>query len=96
MMQTKILGGSRFEYGKHGNRGKNELSDFYRDWFGPYGGREILLTYDNDRRDRLFIRSAEELEDYVSLCRVMGAPAYVSVQPFQERDRPLGLEKLFF
>jgi len=73
-----------------------ELSEFYRDWFGLHGGREILLTYDNDRRDRLFIRSAEELEDYVNLCRVMKAPAYVSVQPFQERDRPLGLEKLFF
>ena len=72
------------------------LSGFYRDWFGIHGGREVLLSYSEKARDRLFITSSEELEDYVELCREAGAPAYVSVQPYQSKDQPLGIEKLFF
>ncbi|MEM2026856.1 MAG: hypothetical protein QXT30_03735 [Candidatus Bathyarchaeia archaeon] len=72
------------------------LSGFYRDWFGIHGGREILLSYSEKAKDRLFITSSEELEDYVELCREAGAPAYVSVQPYQSKDQPLGIEKLFF
>lgn len=72
------------------------LSEFYREWFGIHGGREILLSYNEKVRDRLFITSSEELEDYIELCRGMGAPAYVSVQPYQAKDQLLGIEKLFF
>lgn len=72
------------------------LSRFYDEWFGIYGGREILLTYCENSRDRLFIRAAEELEDYVSICRRFNSPAYVSVQPYKARDQPLAIEKLFF
>ncbi|MBS7635343.1 hypothetical protein KEJ34_07685 [Candidatus Bathyarchaeota archaeon] len=72
------------------------LSQFYIDWFGIHGGREILLTYSSEARDRLFIKSAEELEDYVNVCRASGAPAYVSAQPYAARDQPFGIEKLFF
>jgi len=72
------------------------LIEFYREWFGVHGGREVLLTCNEGVRSRVFIASVEELEDYVELCRGMGAPAYVSVQPYQAKDRPLGIEKLFF
>lgn len=72
------------------------LSQFYKDWFGIHGGREVLLTYANEAHDRVLINSAEELENYVSICRSSCAPAYVSVQPYQSRDQPLGIEKLFF
>ncbi|MEM3815909.1 MAG: hypothetical protein QW341_03585, partial [Candidatus Bathyarchaeia archaeon] len=72
-----------------------ELLEFYKQWLGSLGGREVLLSYVGGR-DRLFITAAEELEDYVSICRGSNAPAYVSVQPYRARDQPLGLEKLFF
>ncbi|MEM2465155.1 MAG: hypothetical protein QXL85_06035 [Candidatus Bathyarchaeia archaeon] len=72
------------------------LSEFYRDWFGIHGGREILLTYGEKARGRLFISASGELEDYIRLCREAGAPAYMSVQPYQAKDQPLGIEKLFF
>ncbi len=72
------------------------LSQFYADWFGIHGGREILLTCAKDMHDRIFISSSEELEDYVNICRASGASAYVSAQPYAARDQPLGVEKLFF
>jgi len=65
-----------------------ELTEFYKQWFGVHGGREVLLTYGEKAKDRLFIASSEELEDYVRLCKEMGAPAYVSIQPYQAKDQP--------
>ena len=66
---------------------------FYREWFGIHGGREVFLK---DRRTRIFIEKAEDLASYVEECRKRGLPAYCSVQPYRERDQPLGLEKLYF
>ena len=73
-----------------------ELLEFYKQWFGSLGGREVLLSYSKNSKDRLFITTAEELEDYVNICRGSNAPAYVSVQPYRARDQPLAIEKLFF
>lgn len=74
----------------------DKLTEFYESWLGVRGGREILPTYSESSRDRLFITSAEELEDYVCICRRFNSPAYISVQPYKTRDQVLAVEKLFF
>jgi len=66
---------------------------FFEEWFGRHAGREV---WRQDIHDRQFIDRYEELEYYVQYCMEMGIPAWVSVQPFQERDVPFGLEKLYF
>jgi len=70
-----------------------QIDVFLKEWFGIHGGREVLQP---TPKDRVFIEKVEDLASYMEVCRSMGAPAWMSVQPYQERDVVLGLEKLFF
>ena len=66
---------------------------FYREWFGMHGGREV---FHKDRGTRMFIDSWLALPPYIEKCCVNRLPAYMSVQPYRGRDVPLGIEKVFF
>jgi len=70
-----------------------QINTFLREWFGIHGGREIFQP---TPKDRVFIEKAEDLASYLEVCRSLEAPAWMSVQPYQERDVIFGLEKLFF
>ena len=66
---------------------------FFEEWFGIHAGREVFYA---DIKTRKFIETPRQLEDYVVSCKDKGLPAFVSVQPYRERDQPFGLEKLFY
>jgi len=66
---------------------------FLFEWFGIHGGREV---FDKLHRTRRFLACPEQLEEYARECSALRAPCFVSVQPYRERDRVFGLEKLFF
>ena len=72
---------------------------FFDEWLGIHGGREVLIVFDarqKEQRDRLFIETSQQLQDYVKEYRQQGHPAFISVQPYTKRNQVLGLEKLFF
>ncbi|MFQ6081274.1 MAG: DNA primase small subunit domain-containing protein [Candidatus Bathyarchaeia archaeon] len=71
----------------------NQMSHFLTEWFGLHAGREVLQP---TPKDRIFIEKVEDLISYIELCRGVGAPAWMSVQPFRTRGILFGLEKLFF
>lgn len=66
---------------------------FWRVWFGLHAGREVLQPAP---RERVFLERVEDLASYMEVCRSVGAPAWMSVHPYRERDVVFGLEKLFF
>jgi hypothetical protein len=66
---------------------------FFEEWFGAHAGREIFYA---EQKTREFIEKSGELIQYVQDRNKNGQPAYASVQPYQARDQPFGLEKLFF
>jgi hypothetical protein len=70
--------------------------NFFAEWLGLHGGREVLTVFDNGFKDRKFIDSAKDLKHYVKSCLQHNHPAFVSVQPYVKRKQVLGIEKLFF
>jgi hypothetical protein len=62
---------------------------FWVDWFG-LEGREVGAPY------RSFCPGREGFLRFVDRCQATRAPCYLSVNPYRDRDRVAGLEKLFF
>lgn len=67
---------------------------FAREWFGLHGGREVLMF--KPYRDRKFLEVVDQLFAYEEYSRRENVPCFISVHPFSERNKVLGLEKLFF
>jgi hypothetical protein len=67
------------------------MTEFWSSWFRvpPGFGREISLG-------RVFLDSSRDFIDYVESSRKGMKPAYVTVQPFTNRDTVSTVEKLFF
>jgi len=68
---------------------------FLNDWFGLHGGREVLVEK-NGYNNREFIEKPDEIWSYVETQSKRELWAYMSVQPYRNRDVIFGLEKLFF
>jgi hypothetical protein len=62
---------------------------FWVDWFG-LEGREVGDPY------RSFYPGRATFLRFVDRCHATRAPCYLSVNPYHDRDRVAGLEKLFF
>jgi len=73
---------------------RQELSyrrhNFFNEWFGIYAGREL------GNPERWFTDQPKDLEDHVRKCAENNLPCLMSVQPYNARDQPFGLEKIFF
>ena len=73
---------------------------FIEEWFGRYGGREILLSFPEEqnphKKTRAFIDSPLQLRKYLEDCRRFNEGCYMTAQPYEKRGRVFGLEKLFF
>lgn len=68
------------------------LNDFWNSWFSVYSGlgREV---FDGDR---IFLNSPQAFRNYLAWARKTHNAAWVSVQPFSERNKVTSVEKLFF
>jgi hypothetical protein len=62
---------------------------FWVDWFG-LEGREVGDPY------RSFCPRSEAFLRFIDRCHATRAPCYLSANPYRDRDRVAGLEKLFF
>ena len=69
------------------------LEIFWKEWFTAYPGREV---FDRSIEDRIFIDNSAKFLSHVSQCKKRRQPCWLSVQPFQCRNRAYSLEKLFF
>jgi hypothetical protein len=67
----------------------NPYEQFWVEWF-CLEGREVGDPY------RTFCPSSEAFLQFVDRCHAAHAPCYLSVNPYHDRDRVAGLEKLFF
>jgi hypothetical protein len=64
---------------------------FWRSWFEAANyGREVF------NGDRIFLTAPTAFEEYLMWCETNRAPAWISVQPFSERNSVSSVEKLFF
>ena len=67
------------------------IRSFWQSWFDAASyGREVF------NGDRVFLTSPADFEEYVKWCMKNQAPAWMSVQPFNERNDVSFVEKLFF
>jgi len=64
--------------------------EFWHDWFGLLGGREIGSPY------REYCPNASTFLSFLSACSKNRLPAFMSVQGYSDRNVPSVLEKLFF
>ena len=70
---------------------RSELERFWQEWLGVEG-REVLMP----KFGRAFLQDSRGFINYIDLSASEGAPCYVSVNPFKERDKLLGVERIFF
>ena len=64
--------------------------EFWRNWFGILGGREVGSPY------RRFIQDAEMFLSFIAGCSRFRLPCYMSVQNYSGFNTPCTLDKLFF
>ncbi len=81
----------------------SEIGQFWREWFRcPEGlGREVFESYrygENGKLlgTRIFLTDYVQFENYIQRMQKGVFPCWASVLPFQKRDDPITLEKLYF
>lgn len=76
----------------HGSLTKEEfLIEFFGNW-----GRELATKGEGKPFGRHFTDNPLEVFEFIDLCKKEKRPAWMSVQPFKEYGKPLGIEKVFF
>ncbi len=65
------------------------------DFFGYVGGRELASKGINTPFNRHFTNNAFDLIKFIEDMKALNAPAWLSIQPFREYGKPLGIEKTF-
>lgn len=66
-----------------------EHEDFLFEWFGPWG-RELGIP------ERFFMEKPDSILRFIESSKQTPHPLFISVQPYNSRDQPCAIEKLFF
>lgn len=79
------------------------LTEFWRQWFNVYPtyGREIFKVYSYDQNgkpegNRFFYSDFAAFSEFLDWTKANRRPAWLSVQPFSNRNYVVTVEKLFF